>query len=177
MNMIMRLQQITSGYLALETPDHKKVVEFIDDSRMKALEDLLEGLPIDEPVVVFCKYKQNIHDVKKVMVKIGRKCAEISGSINQKCEFNDGQFDSVVVQISAGAEAISLVRARYCIYYTLDHSLMRWKQSRKRVHRPGQMRNVTYYVLMARNTIDEKIYTSLKNNHEIIQEIMKRGSI
>lgn len=177
MNMVMRLQQITSGYLALETPDHKKVIEFIDDSRMKALEDLLEGLPMNEPVVVFCKYRQNIKDVKKVMIKMGRKCAEISGDINQKREFNDGQFDSVVVQISAGAEAISLVRARYCIYYTLDHSLMKWKQSRKRVHRPGQTRNVTYYVLMARNTVDEKIYNALKNNHELIREIMKKREI
>ena len=177
MNMIMRLQQITSGYLVLETPDHKKITKLIDDSRMKCLEDLITGLPKDEPIVIFCKYRQNIKDVLKVMNGLGRSCAEISGKVNQKDAFNAGQYNSVVVQISSGAEAISLVRARYCIYYTLDHSLMKWKQSRKRVHRPGQTRNVTYYVILAKNTVDTAIYLSLKNKHEIIQEVMKHRKI
>jgi SNF2 family DNA or RNA helicase len=56
--------------------------------------------------------------------------------------------------MQAGSEGISLVRARYAVYYSTGFSLGLYLQSRARLHRPGQTRPVVYYHLVVRDTVD-----------------------
>ena len=53
---------------------------------------------------------------------------------------------------------------------------MLYKQSRKRLHRPGQLRPVIFYTLVAKRkkgkTIDELILSGLKANQEIVELVM-----
>lgn len=170
--VMLRLQQLTSGYLPLDTGE----IEDIDDSRRAALRDLLEDLPPEEPVVIFAKYTRDIKNIRRVVNDMGRTSSEVSGKRDTLNNWLAGKTTVLVVQISAGAEGIDLTRARYCVYYTLDYSLSRYLQSRKRVHRPGQTRPVVYYTLIAKlksgKTIDEQIAESLANNQEITDKIM-----
>lgn len=176
LSVITRLQQVTSGYVPLQT-DEGEIIKEIDDSRIVALKELLEDIPPEEPVVVFCKYRKDIKNVKLTCKEVGRTVSEVSGKCDEIGEWMDEKTNVLVVQISAGAEGINLTRARYNIYYTHHHSLGKYKQSRKRTHRPGQTRPVVYYHIIAKlnkgKTIDEKILESLKNNKELIDSIME----
>ena len=80
----------------------------------------------------------------------------------------------ILVQISAGAEGVDLTAARYCIYCSLCHSLKDYSQSRKRIHRPGQTRPVSYYHIVAEGTIDEEIYAALEAKEEVVESVRQR---
>jgi SNF2 family DNA or RNA helicase len=176
LSVLTKLQQITSGYLPVEDDEGEKKVVLIDTARREALSDLLEGLPPDEPVVVFAKYRKDITNIRNAVKAMGRKSSEVSGKRDTLSNWEAGKTTVLVVQISAGAEGIDLTRARYCIYYSHTQSLGQYLQSRKRVHRPGQTRPVVYYRIVAKmkkgKSVDEKIVAALDANQSLVDAIM-----
>ncbi len=170
---LLRLQQVTSGYV---TTDERDDVE-IDTSKSELLADIVEDIAMDEPIVVFARFRHDLRTIKKTLEKAGRSCAELSGSTNELKDWQDGKFNSIVVQIQSGGLGISLVRARYCIYYSLGFSLGEYEQSRARVHRPGQDKEVVYIHLLMKDTIDEKVYGALKKKKDVVRSILDREVI
>jgi SNF2 family DNA or RNA helicase len=138
---------------------------------------LLTDLPPEEPVVVFAKFKQDIKSIHKVCKSLGRTCSEISGRADEYDEWDAGKTSVLIVQIESGAEGLDFTRARYAVYYSLTHKLWLYTQSRKRVHRPGQKHEVTYYILQAKRSkgrsVDEGMLNSLNNNEDYIQRVMR----
>ena len=153
--------------------DEKEEVE-IDTSKADLLADIIEDIEIEEPITVFARFRHDITTIKKTFEKAGRSCAELSGSANELKEWQEGKFNSIVVQIQSGGLGISLVRARYCIYYSLGFSLGDYEQSRARIHRPGQEREVVYIHLLMKNTIDERVYGALKKKKDVVRSILDR---
>lgn len=181
LSSILRLQQLCSGYLPIIDENNKKITKEIDNTRINVLKDLVEDFEADEPLVIFCKYRKDINDVLQLCKDMKISVSEVSGKKDELKAWKDGWTRVIVVQIKAGAESIDLTRARYCIYYNLDYSLINWTQSRKRVHRPNQKHSVVYYILVAKHkkckTIDEKILESLENNLNVVQSIMEDREI
>jgi len=186
---ILRLQQITSGHV---TDDEGKQL-WIDDSKEKLLEDFLQDLPKDEPVVVFCRFRNDLDAVHRVVnricyVPIGRftdlydqiipvarmhrGSLELSGRVNQLKAWQEGEGHILAVQIQSGGVGIDLTRAAYAIYYSVGYSLADYLQSVSRLHRPGQKRKVSCYHLVASNTIDEKVYKALEKREEVIESVL-----
>ena len=138
-------------------------------------------MPPDEPVVVFARFKQDIKNIRRVCKESGRKCSEISGRCDEYDDWDSGKTSVLVVQIESGAEGLDFTRAKYAVYYTLTHKLWQYTQSRKRLHRPGQKHEVTYYILMGKlrrgKSIDDKMLESLNKNENFIQRVMAEKSI
>ena len=181
LSMVLRLQQLTSGFIRLEDECGNSHTEMIDESRCKALEDLLLDLPVDEPIVVFARFVQDIKNIRRVCKDTGRKCSEMSGRKDEFDDWDAGKTSVLIVQIQSGAEGLDFTKARYAIYYTLTHELWVYNQSRKRLHRPGQKHEVTYYILQAKlrrkKSVDEGILDSLNKNENFIQRVMQDGNI
>lgn len=165
---LLRLQQITSGYLPFEDK-----VEPLHNAKADTLEHVLSGLDNREPVVVFCRFKHDLAAVHTVCKKLGRTSSELSGAVKQLAEWQAGDTDVLAAQIRTAREGIDLTRACYNVYYSLGFSLAEYEQSTARSHRPGQSRTVFYYNLIALNTIDVKVYAALKKRKNIIDEILK----
>jgi len=176
---IIREQQLTSGFAVIEGYTYSGETETItvDTSRQEALQELIEGINQDEPVVVFAKFKKDLDAIKSVSKSLGRKYSEVSGRADTLQEWKDGKAKVLGVQYKAGSEGIDLTEARYCIYYSLTHSLMLYAQSLKRTHRPGQEHPVTYYHLVATGkkmtTIDEEIMEALRRKKKVVDYVME----
>jgi SNF2 family DNA or RNA helicase len=177
LSLILRLQQLTSGFMPVIDDDGEEHILQIDDARSEALKSLLEGMEHDEPVVVFAKYKKDLKNIRKVAKMLGRTYSELSGRKDTSKSWIDGRTTILGVQIQAGAESIDLTRARYCVYYTLSHSLAQYEQSRARVHRPNQTRPVVYYTLVAKLSkglsIDEQIFAGLRLKKNVVRYIVE----
>lgn len=172
---LLRLQQVTSGYTVL---DDDGTEHELHTAKADALAEILADMPPDEPVVVFARFKHDLDQIRRVTERTGRRYAEISGRVDEADyrAFAAGERDVIGVQIQAGGEGLNdLVRARYCVYYSLGHSLGQYQQSRARLHRPGQKRNVVYYHLVGRNTIDETVYAALDRRQDVIAAILEQG--
>lgn len=174
---LLRLQQATGGHSVIETGDGPAVV-YLDGTPSKriALEGWMEDLPVNEPIVVFCRFRSDINDVISACKASGRTYAELSGEKNQLAEWQAGEFDVIVVQIQSGGVGVDLTRAAYCVYYSLGYSLGDYEQSLARLRRPGQKRCVRYYHLVAEDTIDEEVYKALSNRRDVVNHVLDRLS-
>lgn len=176
----LREQELLSGYLAMEDIDFtKRFKKELDPARRDTLKELLEGIPKKEKVVIFVKFRYDFDMVKDVCKELNRDYGEISGVRDDYKAWQDDHVNVVAVHYKSGSESINLTKARYCIYYSLSHSYGLYRQSRKRVHRPGQERPVTYYHITAEikgvQTIDDKIMQALHNKQDLVDYLLKKG--
>lgn len=173
----LREQELLSGYVHIEDFDfvtHSK--KTLDNSRRDALQELLEGIRAEEKVVIFCKFRYDFQQIEFVCKELGRKYGEISGKRDDYEAWKKGNIDIIAVHYNSGSESINLTQARYCIYYSLSHSYGLYRQSRKRVHRPGQDKPVVYYHLIAQIpkiiTVDDKIVEAMKNKQDLLEYLL-----
>lgn len=170
---IMRLQQITSGFIK----DTEGIIREFDDAKLKVCMDLVSDLLEEEhKVVIFCRFT---HDISRLSVELHKKVGSrgfriLSGSVPERDrdsivqEFqNDSEVRVFVAQIQTGSEGIELTASDVAIYYSMDNKLLYWLQSQDRLHRPGQTRNVTYYRLIAPRTVDVLTYQALDDKKKI----------
>lgn len=171
MVLTTRLAQVTGGFArdAETGADHE-----VDDSKARLLADVLEDLPPHEPIVVFCRFHHDLDVVQRVAKHGGRRYAELSG---RRKDALDGprmreDIDTAGVQLQAGGVGIDLTRARYAIYYSVAYALADYLQSRARLRRQGQHRNVVYTHLLARDSIDQHVYDALRRREEIVDTVI-----
>lgn len=172
---LLRLQQVTSGFVRSDDGVDREV----DHAKAELLEELLEDLPSDEPVVVFAKFQHDLDVVHAVAAKVGRANCELSGRRNQLREWQHGGANVLAVQIQAGGVGIDLTRARYCVYVSQTFALGDYDQSLARTHRPGQTRPVTYFHLIAtlpdgESTVDQTVYDALSQKRNVVQAVLER---
>jgi SNF2 family DNA or RNA helicase len=134
----------------------------------------MDDLPVCEPVVVFCRFRCDLEEVAAACRRLGRSHSELSGVRNSLAEWQSGETSVLAVQIQSGGVGIDLTRASYCVYYSLGFSLGDYEQSLARLHRPGQTRCVRYYHLVAKDTVDEIVYESLRKRKEIVDGVLHR---
>ena len=167
---LIRLQQVTSGFA--KTTDDKEVD--CDTAKADALAEFLDGLPIDEPVVVFCRFHHDLNTIPLAAKKTGRGCYELSGRTNELSLWQRDDNGSVLaVQIHAGGVGIDLTRANYAVYYSHPWSLGDFLQSKARLHRHGQVFSVTFVHLLAQGSIDERMYSALAAKKDVIDSVLE----
>lgn len=167
---LLRLQQVTGGYI--KTDDGQTVPVDSVNAKAGLLQDTLEDIAADEPVVVFCNFKSDLATVHAVAERLGRGCLELSGSRDDLSAWQQGKAPILAVQIRSGGVGIDLTRARYSIYYSLTFSLGDYEQSLSRVHRPGQTRPVLQIHLTCKGTVDEQIMTALDARQEVVASVL-----
>lgn len=169
---LLRLQQITSGVVT----DNAGAVAVIDHTKRQLLEELLEDLASDEPVVVFAVFKSDLAAIHQAARTLGRPSGELSGTRDDLSSWQrGGPGDPLIlaVQIQAGGVGIDLTRGRYGVYYSTGFNLGDYLQSRARLVRPGQMRPVMFYHLAATGTVDETIASALERRQDLIDSVLK----
>lgn len=178
--MITRKQQVTSGYLPIEYDDGTTELKRISTYRRTFLFHFLKELPEEEPVVIFAKFQKDLLSIRKVAERLGCGYSEVSGREDSLKDWKAGKSRILGVQYTAGAESIDLTRAHLCIFYTLDHSLGKYEQALKRVHRPGQESPCIYYhfvaVMSTGRTIDQDILQCWKDKKNYIDLVMRGQS-
>lgn len=179
LSMIIRKQQVTSGYLPIEYDDGTTELKRISTYRRTFLYKFIQGLPDEEPLVIFAKFKKDLYAIRKVAERLGCGYSEVSGSEDTLKDWKAGKTRILGVQYTSGSESIDLTRAYICIFYTLDHSLGKYDQARKRIHRPGQERPCLYYHFVATmstgKTVDQEILQCWKDKEDYVKVVMNGG--
>jgi len=165
---LLRLQQLTGGFLR---PDEAERPERLDTGKAELLQSLLEDMG-QEQVVVFCRFHQDLNAVQDVCDTLGLRHAELSGRRNELPLWEAYQAQILAAQVQSGSLGVDLTQSRYAIYYSTGFSLGEYTQSRARVHRPGQRQRVTYYHLVAENTIDQRIMKALEKRQDLVSFIV-----
>lgn len=171
---MLRLHQFTSGVAVLDDSSHVT----IETGKRDLLKEVIEELPEGEPVVVSCRFHEDLDGVRTVAEELGLRYGEVSGRVNNLTP--DGQYpediDVLAVQEQAGGVGIDLTRSHYLIFYSYGPSVGNHSQMKSREHRPGQTEPVRYIYLMAEGTIDQVILQALregKDTNDYIVDLLR----
>ena len=136
-----------------------------DDNSEKAdwLEEFLSNT--DEVVSVLYCYNVEKEKIVSVCKKLKKKYIVINGEVNDKPAELKKDFDVVIGQYQAFSESLDGLqyKCHLMVFYSMPDSSLSYKQSLGRIDRIGQEKVPTYYHLIMNSTIDESIYTMLKN--------------
>lgn len=192
---ILRLQQITGGFVQVLDESDVRPADPKSNPKLKVLQDLLEDMvETGRKVVVFHKFTHEGLEIERVARKvIAEKMSKkrtgleppplcvINGSIDVDDrgeivnEFQTGRSPIFVAQIQAAGLGITLHAAADTIFYSMGYSSADYEQALARVHRIGQTQPVTHYHLLARRTIDESLYATLLRKREASEDAVDGG--
>ncbi len=173
---LLRLQQITSGYLPLEDGSYAPIED--DNPRIDLLKEIL--LDLTQPAIIWARFTQDIVAILKMISSVEElrgKAVRYDGktSIDDREEalrrMHSGDAWFFVAHPAAAGEGLTLTEAKTVIYYSNSFDLGQRLQSENRAHRPGQDCKVNYIDIIATDTVDEHIVSSLVKKHEMACKI------
>jgi len=182
---MLRFQQITSGFLTVDTGeyDHRdrpiKEEVNIHEDKIKALLEIIDiHLSHGEKIVVFCRFRWEMDHILSALKKQRVKHAFIDGRVKKSTDrdlirrrFQKGKYDVIVLNIATGGVGITLTAANVGIFYSTTFQYDHYQQAKDRIHRPGQTKPVIYYHLIVRGTIDERIMESNYSKKNLADKI------
>ena len=173
---LMRLHQITCGHFTSNDGE----VQDVKSNRIGQLMDVLEEM--EGKAVIWAHYR---YDIRKIVEAISKKYGE-NAVVTYYGDTSTDDRQKAITQIQdpespvrfivgtpqTGGYGITLTGASTMIYYSNGYDLEKRMQSEARIDRIGQEKPMTYIDLIAEDTIDTKIVTSLRNKVNIASEIM-----
>lgn len=175
---LLRLQQITSGFLPLYDDTGKEVArKEVDSPKHDAVEDLVDSaVNSNQKVIIWCRF---LYDIEK----LGKRLEEYGvvlyyGDVNEadrQSAIDRFQTDPgvriFIGQIQTGGMGITLTAASTEIYVSNTFTLADRLQSEDRAHRIGQKNNVNIIDVVCRKTVDDFILKTLNNKKNLADVI------
>ena len=176
LTQIMRLQQITCGFLK---PDNGEIEE-IKNNRLDELMAVVEEL--QGKAIIWASWT---HDIVRIDKALRRRFGDEAAAsyfgeteqkhrqeIVEKFQDPDSELRFFVGQPRTGGFGLTLSVAQTVIYFSNSYDLEIRLQSEDRAHRIGQENNVTYIDLVTPDTIDEKILQALRDKINISSQVL-----
>lgn len=166
---LTRLQQIASGFVpvATEDPDAEPVVDLeTPNPRIQLLREVVEGTP--GKAIVWAKYDRDIDAILAAMREDKVEAVRYDGRVDDLGRaaalesFKRGSAKLFVSKTRVGGTGLTLTEATTMIYYNNTFRLGDRLQSEDRAHRHGQEHPVTYFDMIASDTVDEKLVDNLR---------------
>jgi SNF2 family DNA or RNA helicase len=174
--MILRLSQITSGFVPTE--EHG-VHLFAPNPKLDALEELVRENVVGQQIIVWARYRRDIEAICDRLrdlnpVRIYGGMSERAGLASEE-DFQAGRSRVIVANPQSAGVGITLSAASLAIYFSQDYSLENRLQGEDRCHRPGsEIHNaVTYIDLVCRNTVDEIVREALAAKMQVADAVVE----
>jgi SNF2 family DNA or RNA helicase len=158
---LLRLQGLTSGVVKLDDGELK----VLHESKAEALQTLLEGL--DEPVIVFGRFRHDLDEVQRVCRALNRQYHEISGRRKELSAWTD----ILGVQIQTGRTGIDLTKASIAIFLSTGYSNGDYEQAICRPYRPPQKKPVRIINIHCKRTIDKRLAQILRDKKDLVNSL------
>ena len=128
--------------------------------KLNAFRDIVEST--DDRLIVFYNFNDERQRLSEICEEAGRPVSVVAGDLKDLSAYETNENSVTLIQYQAGAMGLNLQKANKIVYFTPPLSSELFEQSKKRTHRIGQSRTCFYYYLKCKNSIEEKIYSTLK---------------
>lgn len=164
-----RCAQLAGGAIYAEHEEtQQKVWQPIHRAKTDAINELISEMQGEAPIVVY-RFRHEAIRIKRKYPDYaligrdeqGRKPSEkaIQRIIAQ---WNKGRVPGIVAHPASVGHGLNMQHGgRHFIWFGLSDSLEAYQQMVKRLHRNGQKQTVINYLVLARNTVDEVIYSNI----------------
>lgn len=143
------------------------------EAKLRTFEDLVTGT--SDRIVVFYNFDVELWAMQGRLTKYERPMSVLNGKQHDLAAFRENSDGIVFVQYQAGAMGVNLQEAQYMVYFSPPLASSLFEQSKKRIHRVGQDKPCTYYLLKSRGTIEERIYSTLALRQDYTEKLFEMG--
>lgn len=147
---------------------------FPNNEKLNSLHDLLGST--DDRVIVFYNFKNELCKLCELANKLERPYSIINGDTKDLSAYEKSENSVTFIQYQAGAMGLNLQKSNKIVYFTPPLSSELFEQSKKRIHRIGQTQRCFYYYLICRNSIEEKIYRTLKMRRDYTEALFENDA-
>lgn len=160
---------------------------FIDNYRggsgkLEMLQEIIkDAVSGGHRILLFSQFTGMLHLIKQELEAIDIPYHYLDGAtkpeerIRLVHAFNSGEKDVFLISLKAGGTGLNLTGADMVIHYDPWWNPAVEDQATDRAYRIGQKNSVQVYKLIAKNTIEEKIYTLQQKKKEMIDTLIKPG--
>ena len=174
MTMLLRLHQITCGYLP--TDDGQQIP--LKNNRLSEMLDAIEE--VEGKIIIWANYRKSIFDIQEALSKkfgeetvvtyFGDTKDKDRQDIVKNFQDPESPVRFFVANQQTGGYGLTLTQAHTVIYFSNNYDLEKRIQSEDRAHRIGQKNNVTYIDLICEKSVDENIVNSLRNKIDLASQ-------
>ena len=150
-----------------------------ESAKLLQLQELLrETVDGGHRVLLFSQFTQMLQLIKKMLEQEHYRYLYLDGSVKtgerlQLVErFNGGGAEIFLISLKAGGTGLNLTGADVVIQYDLWWNPAVEQQAADRAHRIGQEKVVQVIRLLAKDTIEEKIYALQQQKKELIDRVI-----
>lgn len=143
------------------------LISAYNEYKLNALIDLCDST--EDKLIIFYNFKEELNQI--IASVKNRPISIVNGQVKDLNAYEQENNSLTLIQYQAGAMGLNLQKANKIIYYSLPLSSELYEQSKKRIHRIGQNRPCFYYLLLAENSIEERIKTTLDKRNDYTQEL------
>ncbi len=144
--------------------------------RFELLDKLLKNIG-DEQVLIWANYHKEFEIIKQMY---GDRCGLVYGKVNitekNKAlkDFKEGRIQYLVGNPASMDKGLTLTNAHFSIYFSMNYSYELWKQSSERIYGDisKQKHRCTYYILIAKGTVDRVIYNAVSDKKDISMAVL-----
>ena len=159
---IQKLHQVVNGFLYYYDENNDKQTYIIEKN--KKLDWLRNHMPTSPTVIVY-RFEADLKAIQDQLTIAGCTYTEIVE------DFKLHKANILLLQCSR-CESFNLQMCNHIIFYTLDYSFIKYNQMLHRVWRMGQEKEVQIDVLLFKDTVETKIWHTVKNKEKLADLFM-----
>ena len=168
---VLRLRQVTGGFLGYEDDYYKQQTEELGTSKLDVLADLLKDLfDAQEKVVIYAHFRPDIQRICDMLARRfgstpmfrveGQTAHKARLSARQGFAATEGAAAMVAQQRTMSLAVNELVASSHAVFYSLSERRDDYDQAKDRLHRQGQTRPVTFHHLVVPNSVDTMLLSA-----------------
>ena len=146
------------------------LISAYNEYKLNALIDLCDST--EDRLIIFYNFKEELNQIMNSVKN--RPISIVNGQVKDLNAYEQENNSLTLIQYQAGAMGLNLQKANKIIYYSLPLSSELYEQSKKRIHRIGQNKPCFYYLLLAENSIEERIKNTLDKRNDYTQELFEK---
>lgn len=159
-----RLREITSGYLRWRDDGESRILHFERNPKLDALERVIDEMPDSDKIVISTEFTPSGRLITERLEELGITFEWLHGGSKDPlgCVRNFKQLPSTRVLVmnsesgGTGTDGLQKV-CRYLLFYELPVSPITWRQTLKRIARPGQPHRARILDLSMERSIDQRL--------------------
>jgi SNF2 family DNA or RNA helicase len=141
----------------------------LNKDKLNLFKDLLNST--NDRLIVFYNFQNELMKLSEIVIDSDRPISIINGDTKDLSAYENFENSVTLIQYQAGAMGLNLQKSNKILYFTPPLSSELFEQSKKRTHRIGQKRTCFYYYLICRNSVEEKIYGTLKMRRDFTERL------
>lgn len=177
----MKLRQLTAGFVYDASGKPHQAVKV--PAKIAALKKLATTTAPNgfsgEQAIIWCHFTHEYTMVARALRELGITSGVMRGrdiaSMAAMKKFVNGQIQCLLTHQKTAAHGMRFHHCRHAVYMSLDWSSERFHQSRARIDRPPQQHRCYFWMLAARDTIDEHILAVLEgrtNWRQLVERVL-----